>query len=99
MELTAAVVSATVDLIEAPTPVYTEQTEHRQEESDTDTGGALEIEGIILLDIREAVSGFQETENPNGRILLQGDGVAHLDGKFIIDITQVTSGVRIVRRE
>ena len=46
MELAAAILPAAVDGIEAVAPVYTQQTEHRQEDTYADAGGALEVEGV-----------------------------------------------------
>ena len=60
MELAAAILLGAVDFVEAPTPVDTQQTKHRQEDTDADTRRTLEVERVVVADIREAVTGLEE---------------------------------------
>ena len=84
MELRLARGHGAVDGVEAPTPVDTHESEHREEEAYADAGGTLEVEGVVVLDVGETVTRFDESQRPDGGVLLEGDGVAEFHGVLII---------------
>ena len=58
MELAAAILG----VIESVSPVNSEQTDHRQEDANTDSGAALDLERIEIAYVRPAVSSFKEEQ-------------------------------------
>lgn len=57
----------TVDLIvESISPVNSEQTNHRQEYPDADSGRTFDLERIEFPDVRPAVTTLEEEESING---------------------------------
>ena len=97
MELAAAILLGPVDLVESPTPVNTEETEHRQEDTNSDTGGTLEVKRIVVPYIRETVTRLDEGVRPDSGVLLQRDRIAQLHRELIIEVTHVTPRSYIVR--
>ena len=62
MELAAILLRRVVETI---SPVDSEQTDHRQEHSHTDSGSPLDLERIERLDVGPAVSSLEESEHEN----------------------------------
>ncbi len=99
MELRLTRGHGAVDRVEAPSPVDTHESEHREEEAYTDAGGALEVEGVVVLDVGETVTRFDESQRPDGGVLLEGDGVADFHGVLIIQVSHVAADRGVVRGE
>ena len=76
-------------IVETIGPVDTHQSYHRQEDTYTQTGRALHVEGIELLDFCPRVTAFHETETVDGGVA-QHERIAELECEAIV-------GIRVVR--
>ena len=52
-------------VVESPSPVHTEQTDHREEHPHADTGRALDLERVEVAQVAPAVSSFEEKQGVN----------------------------------
>ena len=92
MEVATAIRFASEYIIEAIGPVYTEQANHRQEDSHAGTHRALHIEGIELLHIVPGISTFCKHQSIDVGAVVQHKGIAHLHSETIIGIAIVAVG-------
>ena len=85
MELAAAVYR----IVEAPSPVYTEKSDHWQEYPDADTGRSLDLERIEIPYIGPAVTSFKENECEYRGLWLQYDRITQFDCELVIHISGI----------
>ena len=78
VELAAAVACGAEDLVEAVSPVDTHHTDHRQEDSDTHSCRAFQVEGVELLEVAPGVSCLHKCQCVDVGGVLQHQGVAQL---------------------
>ena len=95
MELAAAtlhraVLIAGAYLIETVSPVNTHQTDHRQEDTDTDASRTLHVEGVELLGVSPSVTAFHESQTVDGGVA-QHERVAQFQCEAVV-------GIGIIRR-
>ena len=60
VEVAATSLRTSVRTIETVSPVDTHQTDHREEDTDTDTGRTLQLERIEILQISPGITRFYE---------------------------------------
>lgn len=92
VELAATCSVVAVDFVEAVAPVHAEQTEDGQEDADTDTGRAFEVEWAIVLEGAPTIASFGKGKSVDGGLWLQCDGVAELHGVLVVDVAIVGVG-------
>ena len=77
-------------IVEAPAPVDTQQTYHREEYTHADTGAALNLEWIEITYIRPAVTAFEEGQHKDSTLRLENHRITELKGETVIDIPIVS---------
>ena len=93
-----------LDTIDTDTIVESEESEHGQEESHTDTGASTKAEGIIVFEIKPTIGRFEEREAIDGATWVRHQRVAHFQLIFIEDgkestrllLIGIDGGVRIL---
>ena len=90
VELAAALLS--VYGVETVSPVDTHQAYHRKEDTYTDTGGALHVEGIKLLGLCPRITTLNECEAVDGSVA-EEERIAELQRHTVIGISLAPYGV------
>ena len=76
-------------IVESPSPVNSEKSDHRQEDSHTHTGRPLDLERIEIPDVRPAVTSLKEEQCIDCGLRLKDNRISELYSKLIIDITGI----------
>ena len=92
--MTATISAYTLYLIKSVGPVYTEQTNHWQEDTCSDTNGLFQVEGIEVSDAAPAVTAFCKDKAKDIGACSQHEGIAELYRESGIGITHVAAWVR-----
>ena len=93
MELAAAVLG----VVETVAPVHAQESDHREEDTDADTGTALDLERVELADVRPAVTALEEAEDIDGGLRLEDHRVAEFHRKLVVDVAGVGTGGAVRR--
>ena len=92
VELASSAVAAAEHLVETITPVYTHQTDHRQEDADTHTGRTLHVEGIELLYVCPCITAFGKCQGVDLRGGFEHHGVAQLERHARVGVAFISVG-------
>lgn len=93
MELAAA--AASVDLVEAVTPVNSEHSQHLEVDSHTDSGGPLHIEGGEFLHRSPTVAGLGECQGIDGCRRLQHEGEMKFHHEAAVGVSLFAPGCEL----
>ena len=80
MELRASGSCSVESFLEAVCPIDSEQSDHGEENSDADSGGAFHVEWVEFVDVRPGVTSFDESEGEDGGGCLEHEWVAQFEG-------------------
>ena len=76
-------------IVKSPSPVHTEESDHRQEYPHAHTGRPLDLERIEISDVGPAVTCLQEAQHIDGRLRLEHHRITQLDSEFVVNVTGV----------
>ena len=82
--------------VEAVGEVYAQEAEHRHEDAQADTGGALEVEGVVVPEAVHVVAGFGEGEDEDLGAGVGGDEVAHFGRQLVVKGAAAVGGEGVV---
>ena len=70
--------SEAIGTVETVSPVDTHQSNHRQEDADTDASRTLDVEGVEVARLRPGITAFEESESVDGGVAEQ-EGIAQFE--------------------
>ena len=82
---TLLVSAATIHFVEAISPVNTHQTNHRQEDANTQTSRTLHVEGIELLGVNPCITTLDESKTVDGGVA-QHERIAEFQREAVVGI-------------
>jgi len=92
MELAASVGRTAEDFVKAVCPVNTEQTDHRQINTDTGTGRAFQVERVEVFNLAPGITALQEDKAEDIGAIAKDEGITELQRETIVGITGVATG-------
>lgn len=87
VELATAVLECRTNFVETVSPVDTHQTDHREEDTDTDTGRTLQLERIEIFQISPSITRFHEYQTVDRRRRFQQERIAQLHRQTGVSVT------------
>ena len=90
MEVTATLLA--IDLVETIAPVNTHHTDHRQIDTGSHTGRALDVKRVEVLDMSPGITTLDKHERIDGGTLGEHQREVQLKDKAVISITLRTVG-------
>ena len=92
MELAAARVAPIDGFLEAIRPVDTQQADHREHDSDTQTGRTAHVEGVEILHIAPSITSFKEGKGVHLGTRFEHQGVTQLERHAAVGVGRVVVG-------
>ena len=87
VEVATTSLIVSIRTVETVSPVDTHQTDHREEDTDTDTGRTLQLERIEIFQISPSITRFHEYQTVDRRRRFQQERIAQLHRQTGVSVT------------